>query len=181
MPSRIQSSAEVAYQTFIKQNERTLQEMQDELKIDKNDLDSELVNQPNLYFKVGKFYAEAMSVRDAAKLNRDKEQAELDRLVRQEAYDANEKITETQVLNRIKENPSYDVVQDRYAQLSKIAEVWLAMKESFQQRSYAIKDLCALWIANYYTDSVGNAERNQSRDRTATSNRERMAEARRNQ
>lgn len=174
-------SSEVSYLTFLKKNQDNLEELQKGLRIDRHDLDTELVNQPSLYFKVGQFYAEAISVRDKARLDRDKEHAELDRYIRQEAHGNNERVTEAQVLSLIKEDVSYDIAQTRYSELCKVAEIWLALKESFQQRSYAIKDLVQLFVSNYYTDNVGYAERSQSRDRKALDARERLAEARRTQ
>lgn len=178
MPSRLPNPVDVAYQNYLKKNVVDMQGLEDDLKIDKLDLDTELINQPSLFFKVGKFYAESISVRDEAKLNRDREQAELDRLVRQEAHESNEKITETQVLSRIKENPSYDVFQARVFKLTEIADQWAALKESYQQRSYALGHLVNLFQSNYYTDSFAGVERNESRDRKASTARERMAEKR---
>jgi hypothetical protein len=170
---------QIAFDNYISKSEERLKELKEALLIDRNDLDTELVHQPNLYYQVGEAFSEAISFRDEAKFNRDREAAELDRAIRREALDNNEKISEAQVANRVKENPSYYDYHERYLLLSKNAAFWEALKESFQQRSYAIKDLTQLWISGYYTDSVGRIERNVARDNKASDARDKMAEARR--
>jgi hypothetical protein len=179
MLKRIQTNnQETAFQNYLKESEVGLEEFEDKLKIDKDDLDHELVHQSSLSFNVGRMFAKSISVRDAAKSERNKVSAALDREIRREASHNEEKVTEPQILSRIKENPRYDEINSRYQKLCEISAVWEALKESYQMRSYAIKDLVQLWIANYYTDSVGKQDRNAARDRIAGDARTRLSEAR---
>ena len=173
------ASNETAFDSYVKRSKERLEELKENLKFDKHDLDNELIHQPHLYFQVGEAYAQSISIRDEAKFNRDREYAEISRLVRREASEAGEKITEAQVDSRIKESPSYENCIERYRLLCENADIWLALKEAYQQRSYAIKDECGLWVAGYYSDSVGSTERNDARDRKSSEIRSNMAEARR--
>src|SRR5216684_2936023 len=130
-------------------------EYEDALKIDKNDLDNELVYQGDLYYQVGKRLAEVISVRDTLKLERDKMSAELDRSIRIIAITNQEKVSEPQIANRIKEDPSYDNICREYIKVGKWSNTLESLQKSYEQRNYALSKLVDLYISGYFTETVG--------------------------
>lgn len=123
------------------------------LVIDKNLLDDELIKQPILYQEVAEQYAMAVSRRDAAHENVKRVDADLYKRIR-EAYAAEGvKATEAMVQNEITNHPEHIEAYDAYLECKQQADLWSSVKESFGQRSYAIRDLVELYLAGYFADS----------------------------
>jgi len=161
------------------ESEALLEEYAEALLIDKYSLDAGLIEQPTVYYNVGVGYANAMSARDFARAELDRAKADADREVRNQAMDENVRITEAQVANRILEDPLYQAANRNYLDWKALTEKWIALKESFGQRAYALRDMCQLWISNYYADTAIHSDNAEARDRVASSARVQEAEQRR--
>ncbi len=173
MPKRL-----IVEKNKIQENADLLDEYAEFLLIDKHNLDTALVEQGSVYYNVGIAYANAISARDYAKAELDKAKADADKVIRQTALTENERLTEAQVANRILEDTLYRAAHDEYLEWKLIADKWLALKESFEQRSYSLKELCQLWASNYYADTSVQSERHEAVDRVAAEARVAEAEIR---
>lgn len=123
------------------------------LQIDKNALDEELVRHPDLIFRVGEACAEAIAERDSLKEQLAVTDAELDAVVREELKD--EKTTEAIVKNRIQVHPKHTAASDAYLNAKEKCDILAALREAFSAKGYALRELCQLYLANYYSqDSI---------------------------
>lgn len=148
------------------------------LLIDKYNLDSGLVEQASVYHKIGNGYADAMSYRDQARAELDQVKAECDKFIRADAVLANERITEAQVTAKILEETQYQTANNEYLEWKMVTEKWSVLRDSFNQRAYALRDLCQLWMANYYADTAIAEARSGAVDRVASAARAAEAKAR---
>lgn len=120
----------------------TLDEFRAFLKID--DLDACLVEQAEVYHHVSEQYILAVSRRDADKLNHEELLAQLDRDIRSKAADAGEKLTEGAIESRLTILPKVKESARKCLDSKTETDRWGALKESFQQRSHALRELVAL-------------------------------------
>lgn len=176
-----------------------MQELELALGIDEHALEEALRSQPETFYRVSKALALVISRRDAAKQALSDAEASADLAVRDEsreeesraARDAAKsgkdktgaskiKLTEGEVKARVQLDPAVVDARDVFAQLSEEVGKLSALKEAFQQRSYALKDLCGLYIANYYTASEHSGASSAMKDRVASDARRSMNDQRRN-
>lgn len=125
----------------------TLEECRKQLAIDNGQLDVCLTRQPELYYAVGNGYAEAVAERDSVKLELEELQAKLDQDFRAEAARKDEKITEAGLQQKLRTMPKVQELQQKFLDARTEAESWLVLKEAFQQRSFMLRELVALFIA----------------------------------
>lgn len=114
------------------------------LAIDTTALDECLMQQPEVYHHVSERYVWAVGARDTKKLDLEEMTTELDIMLREKAQETGEKFTETSLANRIKGYPKIKKLTREYLAAKQEADSWAALKESFQQRSHALRDLVAL-------------------------------------
>lgn len=151
-----------------------------DLQIDKNALDEELLRQPQLFFEASEAYANTVSLRDEAKEKLNLVDASLSKKIRMSWDEDKEKIAEWKVTERIRHKGRHKRARHRYLVLKQQADIALALKEAFQQRSYVLKDLASLWVAGYYTTaSVRGGTAEDVRNAAAGRNRRRMKDSRR--
>jgi len=155
-----------------------LDELRKELAIDQNALDDCLMRQPELYYSVAVGYAEAVAGRDSVKLELEELQAKLDQDFRAEALRKNEKITEGSIQQKLKTMPKVQDLQQKFMDARTEAESWGVLKEAFQQRSFMLRELVALFIAQR-RDLDLESGMGQAKAKLAESNREEMARTRR--
>lgn len=159
------------------------------LAIDENGLEEALRDQPTLFYRISKAYALEVSRRDAAKQALADAEARADLDIRDEAREdeatarrnkdeSKIKLTESEVKARVALDGNVVRARDALASRSETLARLTALREAYQQRSYALKDLASLYIANYYTASEHTAGRT-IRDRQAEDNRRAMDAARR--
>lgn len=156
-----------------------LRELEDALVIDEHALDEALREQPQLFYRISRAYALEISRRDAAKQALQDEEASVELDFRDDARERERKITEGEVKAHVQTDGRVVAARDRLARLSESVGKLSALKEAFQQRSYALKDLAGLYIANYYTASEHTAASSSLRDRRAAEARADMSQARR--
>lgn len=156
-----------------------LRELEEALRIDEHALEEALRDQPSLFYRVSSAYAMEISRRDAAKQALQDVEAEADLGVRREAQAEERKITEGEVRAMVQIDGGVVRARARFNQLVETVGRLGALKEAFQQRSYALKDLAGLYVANYYTASENSAASGAVRQQSAESARRAMNEARR--
>lgn len=153
-------------------SDRMLRELSADLKIDKHDLDNELVHQPELYHKAGQEYAAATSYRDEAKDDRDGVKADLDFKLRREAEKEGKKLTEALITNMIIGDDKYRDANRIYQDWTRLASRWVSLREDFHSRGFVLRELVTLWVNSYYQSN--SETRSDARDRVA----ERVKQAR---
>jgi len=152
-----------------------LEEFRGYLLIDKNALDQELVQQPSLFEKVGDAFAEAIAEKDAAKEELANVDARLDGMIRKSAAD--KRVTDTAIKNRIQAHSKHQGAFAKYLTAKMRADKLGALKESFHQRSYMLRELAGLAVSNYFEGTSVKATPTTNRA-IYSRQRERLAEAR---
>lgn len=162
-------------------NLETIEDLETGLSIDEHALDEALIAQPEFFYRVSKKLALTVSRRDAAKQALAEEEAKCDGQFREDAAREKEKLTETEVKNLIRLDKDVIKATETLNSLNREVGLLTALKEAYQQRSYVLKDLTSLHIANYYTNTDGaqSSSRAALRDHTAQLAREGMNRARR--
>ncbi len=128
------------------------------LKFDKNRLDDALEEQAGIFHEIADELAIQISRRDQAKKHVTDLESETIVEIKSDAREEDKKITDKEVeaLTQLEEG----VIQasKTLAELNLIVGRLSALKESYVQRSYALKDLVALQINQYGVESASNVE-----------------------
>jgi hypothetical protein len=132
----------------------TLDGLRGQLTIDPDDLHSGLVQQPDLFYNVSESFAAAVSRRDEQKLVLEELTAELDQLVRKGAAEREEKTTEASIHNRLRGMPKIQTAERAFLKARLDADMWQALKEAFQQRSFMLRELVSLKLRQMETISL---------------------------
>lgn len=156
-----------------------MRELEESLRIDEFALEEALRDQPEMFYRVSKAYALSISRRDAAKQALQDAEATADLDVRKDAQDEDRKITEGEVKATVQTDGKVMRARDALTAQNEAVGKLGALKEAFQQRSYALKDLAGLYVANYYSASDNSTASSAVRQRDADTARARMAQARR--
>ena len=130
--------------------EPSIEELEQALSIEEHALEDECRAQPDSFYHVAKQLALVISRRDAAKQSLEEEEARADGDIRRAAEQEDEKVTETQVKSMVKIDKAVVTARKSLSELNLKVGVLSALKESFQQRSYALSHLVDLYIHNYY-------------------------------
>lgn len=152
-----------------------LEQLAEARLIDKHNLDEGWVEQPDVFWRVCEELARANHARDAYKHTRDQIVAQAGADIRVEAVKSGKKMTEASIQRELEDTVEVVAAREHYQQLCYMSERWAGLKETFQQRSYALKDLTALHIANYYQTNSGG----ERRDTVAQRNRDEAGAVRR--
>lgn len=124
------------------------------LTIEKLALDDEVINQPTLFYMVSEQLTLAMAERDAAKENLANVDASLYSKWRLKLSKIkNSRVTDAEVNNQVQCSQEHEEAFNQFLTAKTQAEKLIALKEAFQQRSYMLRDLVALYTANYFEDS----------------------------
>lgn len=137
-------------------------ELQDALRIDKHNLDEELIRQPEIFYRVSNLSVRASAEVSSLQQQIDNLKAELDGRIRDQAESKNgnagkkEKLKEKEIALRIASSPKMQTLQNKLIRVKEEANSLSALKEAFIQRSYALKDLTALYAAQYWVQESGS-------------------------
>lgn len=136
-----------------------LEALRQQLQIDRDDLDTCLVEQPDLYYHVAEAYVLAVAKRDEAKLDLEQVTAELGEVMRNAAAVKEEKLTEAAITRKLSDSPRLQEKERALLSLRVEADKWQALKEAFQQRSFMMRELVAMFIRRMSDVSLehGNA------------------------
>ncbi len=139
-------------------------ELEQSLHIDDDALDRCLTEQPGLFYHVATALAQANSQRDLLKLQLDEAMAEADGHERDLAFKREQKITEAAIQNSIKARPDIQKLQRACLEARTEAERWSALKEAYQQRSYMLKEIVGMRLAEFYSLGVERGAASGHRD-----------------
>jgi hypothetical protein len=129
--------------------------LEEGLRISKDALDDGLLQQPDLFYRVSKELTLATSRRDAAKQG----VADAEAQVELGLHRSRDKYTVGEIKAHVAVAPSVKAARKLLADLQYEVNQLNALKEAFSQRSYALKELVSLFIANYYGDIDRSAAR----------------------
>jgi hypothetical protein len=125
-------------------------EFSDSIRIDKNRLDDELIDQPMKFFTICDGLATLISCRDKAKEEIKDIEAQQYFTAKGHAETNGIKTTEGWIRSFVqvsKERQEAFQIYIRYAEQVKVLE---GLKEAFMQRSYMIKDLVTMHVQDYH-------------------------------
>lgn len=163
------------------------------LRIDKLSLDDELERQSEMFYAVAEAHSKAVSARDAAKDELKRVDAELYLVVRDDLTakaqkrvaggDAKksaspERITEAQVNSEVILHTDHikaeDVLRNREGTVNELE----ALRDAWHQRGYALKDLAALFVAQFFMRDSAEPKGGAAANMRYEATRERMSKAR---
>jgi hypothetical protein len=114
------------------------------------DLEQADREQAEAYWRVAKAAAIATSRRDAAYQNIKEVEASEDQKIR-DSYGAEDKITEKAIESERRNSPAVRAAIREHLALAERAAVLGALTRSFEQRSYALKDLVQMFLRDFFT------------------------------
>ncbi len=156
-----------------------IDEMKKALLIDKHGLDAELVQQPHLYQLCAEEHVHAVSIADDAKSQMKKAEAAAYLEIRADIEkDTGKKPTDSQLQAEVACDKDVIKAQAEFRAAKEQENHWLALKESFAQRSYVLKDLAGLFQAGYYQTNAAKGGENKVAETQAESVRAAQTEAR---
>ena len=155
----------------------TLDELKEQLAIDKGVLDDEVIRQPVLFYAISEQLTDASAERDAAKEELANVDADLDIGWRKKLAKMHPKVTESMVTTHVQSSPEHEAAFTAYLTAKTKADKLLALKEAFSQRSYMLRDLVSLYSANYYEETSIKPSKAQEASHYAAT-RQRMSNAR---
>jgi hypothetical protein len=116
------------------------------LKIDKQALDDEVMQQPSLFFEVSEAYTLAVAERDALK----EELALVDGSLFGGYRKQDPKATDTLIKSKISIEKGHRAAFTEYLEAKEYADKLGALKDAFNQRSEMLKALGRLYASNYF-------------------------------
>lgn len=152
------------------------EELRSKLMIDEDNLDRDLVEHAEYFQKAGEAVVEASALVATLKLELDELTATLDRDIRANAVREETKLTETGLSNMIKTTPLYQNLVRRGLDARKALDDCTLLKESFQQRSYLLREINQRQVARMYTMSTERGNVNSRRNALGDTNRAQLEE-----
>lgn len=149
-----------------------LSEFRKNLKINKYQLDEEIVQQSENYFSVAEQYANVVSLRDEAYEKLKQVDADLYLDIRDRLAHSGEKATEATVNSLVMVDEEHVKQYEVYLEHKRQSETLQALKDAFSQRSFMLRDLAQLYISGYYMDGAVVGAETGARDQRYQRNRE---------
>jgi len=123
-----------------------------DLQIDENQLDTEWLNQPQLYYRYAAKAADARRDFDAAKDELEVTKAEVDQSIRSDpAKFGLTKLTEATVASAVIIQEEYQKAQENVRQARHRHDVYQAAVSALDHRRKALENLVTLFMANYFS------------------------------
>lgn len=159
-----------------------MRDLKDALKIDEHALEEEWARNPDIIYRVSEHLELLISLRDEAKHNHEVVEARVDIELRgvelRHVNGGKVKTTEKMIGSNTITDPRVIKAYREYLNLAYAVGQFKALKEALQQRSYALKDLVALYLATYYGDVQVDRRSGEVRDRRADEARKAMNDER---
>ncbi len=163
-----------------KSSKVSIEELRGLLKINQNDLDTEISQQPVIYDQVSQASAITRSLLDQVKSNIDNIEADVSLEIRVTADREEEKLTEGAIKALIHTDKERRKAVAQMLTLKFQADEWDKLENSFRARGYMLRELASLFIAGYYQESTSQGTKRRYREGRAEKISEKMAEKRRN-
>lgn len=154
----------------------TRDEIKLRLRIDRNNLDGEWVEQPQLFHDVCEGAAYAVSRRDQLKNEVKQVDAKLANRLRKKLAEEG-KVTKDMLEARVEAHEEHTEAVKLYSTAAFEVDQWAALKEAFGQRLKALEYLVDLFKAGYF--QAGSSKAGQANEAQYEERREKMREARR--
>ena len=148
-----------------------LKDYQDRLRIDKHNLDEELIQQPELFYRVSHMYSSACSDKDMFKESLEVMETKLFNKLRKEADALPGRTTDSSIRSKVSSMKEVIGLRTAYKEAKHRAEELLPLKEAYEQRGYALKELCNLYSSNYFQAESGGKRKDDAMEATANRNR----------
>jgi hypothetical protein len=147
-----------------------------DIKINKDQLDVEWVEHPNLFWRYAKAEADAEDTMDRAKERVDLVKADLDKKMRMLLASGDKKPTETVIASAVLLHDDCRAASSEYLDAKHVYNVFRAAVKAFSQRKDALENLVRLFGMEYFsTPTVKNREGEEGlRRSTRQSIRERL-------
>lgn len=129
-------------------------ELEDGLEIDRDALDDCLVEQPGFFYHVAEQVAAANAKRDTLELELEETVASEDGTFRALCARSDEKVTESAIKNYVRTIDRVMALQRRCLDARAAADSWASLKEAYQQRSFMLRELVALHLAQIHNLGV---------------------------
>jgi hypothetical protein len=134
----------------VKSVEQILNDLQPGLRIDEHELDKECQRHPELFQAVADELTFALSRRDEAKAILAEVEASVELDMRKKGR--TEKLTNPEVAAMVCIDQRVRDAKRQHLRLAHEAARLSALKESFEQRSYQLKQMTQLYLASYFGD-----------------------------
>lgn len=128
---------------------------EEDLQIDKDSLEECLIEQPELYGKWSKVWAQAVKERDQSKEQLNVTKADLDKQIRKswDILGFDKKPTDLAITTWICAQQEYRDANFRLIEATYSVNVLEGAKWAFQHRKDALDNLVKLFLSNYYSES----------------------------
>lgn len=155
------------------------EELEQLIKINKHDLDTEWERQSQIAYEVSKSLTEASY--HVWKLEHDLEivRAEEAKDLRLSAAKSSDKITEKAIQESLTLNPDCRKLEEELIRAKYEHNRWQALDKAFNQRVTTLKFESELWMRNYYVSESGGRMRGEAVDRIAAKVNEEAGKLRR--
>ena len=121
-----------------------IERLKTRLRINKYDLDDELVEQPVLFHRVAEGHALSMSNRDSQKEYLKRIEGRIAIRVRSELFEAGTpKPTKEQILSALNTDTEWQNEREKFLETSKLVDRWFALLDAYRARGYALHNLNA--------------------------------------
>jgi len=154
-----------------------LKEFEAALIIDKHDLDTEILSQADLFYRVAQQYTQAASIKDEMYEVLKETDAEINLAIRHQ--NTGNKITEAQINATVLQHKDHRGAFGDWLTAKEEADKAGHLKEAFIQRSYMLRDLAQLYIAGYFSEKSVSADDTTSKEAVYKKRKQRLAERRR--
>jgi hypothetical protein len=138
----------------VRDEKSILERLEPYLQIDENALDEALIRQPDYYYQISKALALQISRRDAAKQLVEEAEANADIEIRRRGAKEDKKFTEGDIKSQKVLNIDVQNAERELLELNRSVGLLTALKESFQQRGYALNKLVDLYVSGYFGDAT---------------------------
>lgn len=156
----------------------TLQDLQSGLTIDRDDLDSELAVQADMYYRVAEACALAASRRDEAKSTMEDELSRAASRARSAAAANDERATEAYVKEQAAKDKKFTDARNAYLRAKLEADLWSSMRDSYDAKGKMLREMAQLFIAGYFqATAVGGRRARQVGEITNEQNRAELRRA----
>lgn len=129
-------------------------ELKSRLAIDKNNIDQEVIEQPELYYHAAEQAAMATSEYDAKKEESKRVFAEVYSEYRTESESIGKKATEASLNAQVEIDTRVVQIKEELTKALLNKETSAALKEAFIQRGYMLKELCSMYVSGFLTNTA---------------------------
>jgi len=142
----------------------SLEQFEDALRINEDQLNEALEEQPDLVYRVSQVLALQISRRDAAKQWLANQEAVIDAQLRRTSALGKERVTDKAIEAQRRVSVNVVNATNQLLRMEHSVRQWQNLKEAFIQRGHALRELVALYVNNYYAAGGSVTMRNASMD-----------------